>query len=264
MPGIVYVGGAHIKKPKPLPADLQKFLDDSKNGVVLFSLGSLIKSAEMSQEKLDMFLNAFGKLKQNVIWKFENESLPNLPPNVLTLKWLPQSDILAHENVVLFITHGGQSGTFEGTARGVPMLFTPIFGDQHRNAIKTVAAGHGLQIPLGTLTQESLTKTLNEMLNNKKYFNRAKEVASLFNDNLVHPMDVAMYWIEYVARHKGATHLKSNAVNMSWFSYLLLDIVLVIPIAIVLTLYLVGKLICSCVKKSNDKPRKRSASKKRN
>jgi len=45
-------------------------------------------------------------------------------------KWLPQSDILAHKNVVLFITHGGLFGTQEGLYRGVPMLFIPLYGDQ--------------------------------------------------------------------------------------------------------------------------------------
>jgi glucuronosyltransferase len=40
------------------------------------------------------FLEAFSKLKQRVLWKWETESLPGQPSNVKLGKWLPQSDIL--------------------------------------------------------------------------------------------------------------------------------------------------------------------------
>lgn len=108
MPGIVYVGGAHITPAKPLPIAIQEFIDNSPHGVVLFSLGSLLQSSQLPQTKIQLFLKAFSRLKQRVIWKYEDESL-EVPPNVLIKKWLPQSDILAHPNVVLFITHGGKT-----------------------------------------------------------------------------------------------------------------------------------------------------------
>lgn len=107
MPGIVNIGGCHIKEPKPLPQDLQEYLDQSTNGVIIFSMGSLLPSSKMPIAQRDAFLTVFGQLKQNVIWKFEDNSLPNIPANVRMEKWIPQSDILAHPNVVLFITHGG-------------------------------------------------------------------------------------------------------------------------------------------------------------
>lgn len=113
MPGIINVGGAHIKPPKPLSADLQAFLDNAKNGVIFFSLGSFVQGKDMPPETTAIFLRVFGKLKQNVLWKFEDDSLPNIPPNVKISKWLPQSDILAHPNVVLFISHGGRYHYFQ-------------------------------------------------------------------------------------------------------------------------------------------------------
>lgn len=108
MPGIVHVGGAHIKNPKALPPSIQEYIDTAEHGVVFFSLGSFLQSSKMPKEKIEIFLTAFGKLKQRVIWKFEDESY-KVPSNVLVKKWLPQSDILAHPNIVLFITHGGKS-----------------------------------------------------------------------------------------------------------------------------------------------------------
>lgn len=127
-----------------------------------------------------------------------------------------------------------------GTARGVPMLFIPFFGDQMRNSLRSVASGNALHIPFTDITAEILAANLNELLTNKSYYNRAKELSVLFTDNLVHPMDEAIFWIEYVARHKGAKHLKSNAVNMSLFSYLMLDIILP-PFAIIFIFFLMLK-----------------------
>lgn len=107
MPGIIQIGGCHIKAPKPLTIDLQTYLDQSPNGVIIFSMGSLLPSAKMPIKYRQTFLDAFGQLKQNIIWKFEDEAAVNVPSNVRIERWLPQSDILAHPNVVLFITHGG-------------------------------------------------------------------------------------------------------------------------------------------------------------
>ena len=56
MPGMVNVAAAHIKPPKPLPADLQKFLDESKNGVIYFSLGSFVQSKDMPKETAAVIL----------------------------------------------------------------------------------------------------------------------------------------------------------------------------------------------------------------
>lgn len=56
LPGIVYIGGAHVKPPNPLPSDLQTFLDESPQGVIYFSFGSVIKSSNMPKEKLNIFL----------------------------------------------------------------------------------------------------------------------------------------------------------------------------------------------------------------
>lgn len=106
MPGIVYFGGAHIEEPKLLPDDLQTFLDDAVDKVIFLSFGTFVKSNEMPPERLKVFLDALGQVKQRVIWHYDDESIPNIPSNVLIRKWSPHSDILAHPNVVLFISHG--------------------------------------------------------------------------------------------------------------------------------------------------------------
>lgn len=239
MPGVINIGGAHIRDPKPLPANIQRFLDESNNGVIYFSLGSFMQASDMPKDKINTFLKTFGKLKQNVLWKFEDETLENIPKNVMIQKWLPQSDLLAHKNVVLFISHGGMFGTFEGIARGKPMLFTPLYGDQHRNALRAEKLGYGRKLDFKDITDETLYANIVEMTTNAQYQKESTRLSAIYHDNLVHPMEESIFWIEYVCRHKGAKHLKSHAVNMSWISYLMLDVIAVLLLGAYLVLFIV-------------------------
>jgi glucuronosyltransferase len=83
-----------------------------------------------TQEK---FLRVFARLPQRIIWKWEMDSLSQLPNNVKMVDWLPQQDLLGnfycflkrdrnikfnhhqpfakgHKNTRLFIAHGGLMG----------------------------------------------------------------------------------------------------------------------------------------------------------
>lgn len=153
-------------------------------------------------------------------------------------KWMPQSDILAHPNIILFIAHGGMFGNFEAVARGVPLLIFPVFADQHRNAMRVANAGYGKYMNFKDITSDSLFNVIQELITNKSYSNKAKEISTIFGDNLVHPLDEATFWIEYVCRHRGAKHLKSYAVEMSLFSYLLLDVIFVTIFSIFLIIWM--------------------------
>lgn len=174
--------------------------------------------------------DTFKHLKQRVLWKYEGESLADCSSNVWIEKWMPQNDVLAHPNVVLFISHGGLLGSIESLHHGVPLLLIPFFGDQFRNAHRIVAAGNGRIIQHHKITMESFTTAITELTTNETYRRQAKYVSDTFNDNAVHPMDEAMFWVEHVAKFakiNGAKHLKSNSINMPWSAYLLLDVAVI-------------------------------------
>lgn len=69
-------------------------MDDAKQGVVVFSLGSLIQSETFDESKLQGFINVFKKLPQKVLWKFGG-TIKNQPENLKIMKWLPQGDVLS-------------------------------------------------------------------------------------------------------------------------------------------------------------------------
>lgn len=96
LPNMIPVGGFHIQ-PQTLPANLKKLLDEAAQGVVLFSLGSNVESADLPKDKLDAILNSFAKFPQIFIWKFENDIL-EVPNNVKIAKWLPQRAVLSESS----------------------------------------------------------------------------------------------------------------------------------------------------------------------
>jgi len=50
-------------------------------------------------------------------------------------------------------------------------------------------------------------------------------MSSIFHDRSMSAMDTAVYWVEYVIRNKGAHHLRSAAVDLTWYQYYLLDVI---------------------------------------
>lgn len=49
----------------------------------------------MPEEKRKAFLNAFKRLPQRVLWKWENETMEGKGDNIMIAKWMPQFDILS-------------------------------------------------------------------------------------------------------------------------------------------------------------------------
>lgn len=206
------------------------------------------------------FPDTFRQLKQRVIWKLEADKFENVPENVLIRKWLPQSDILAHPKVRLFISQGGMFSNFEAVSYGIQMLVIPFVSDQFRNAILIESKGYGRLLDFKDVTHESFHGLINEMISDPKYSNQATEISKIFKDNLMHPMDEFNWWIEYVIKFRGAKHLKSHAINLSLFVYLLLDFILVNVIALmafIFVVYYIIKKLRSTAKPIDSKKKKR-------
>lgn len=214
-------------------------------------------------------LNAFAKLKQNVLWKFEDDSLTDIPKNVKISKWLPQSDILAHPNVKLFITHGGLLSTTESVYRGVPMVGIPIFGDQPINMKYCEMAGYAISVDYDTLSEESFYNAITEVINNPKYKESATRASVLLKDTPLPALDNALYWIEYVMKHKGAPHLRSAGQSLAWYELYLWDVMAAVLLTAVLgtyisckvTKFVLKRVLGLCFGKKTDKV---SKDKKRN
>lgn len=142
---------------------IKEFIESAEDGVIYFSMGSNLKSTMFDNENKEAFLKTFSKLKQKIIWKYE-EDLPEKPNNVLIDKWLPQADILAHPNIKLFITHGGLLGSTEAIYNAVPIIGIPVFGDQELNVARAVTSGWGIKLGYDNLTESSIKWSIEHVL----------------------------------------------------------------------------------------------------
>nr|CAD7426443.1 unnamed protein product [Timema monikensis] len=228
MPNVIPVGGMHLKPAGPLPKDLKTFLDGAKNGAIFFALGSNLRSDQLEPKAQQALFDAFSQLPQRILWKFETEDIKGKPDNVMISKWLPQSDVLGHPNVKLFISHCGWLSTQEAIYFGVPVVGIPFYLDQHNNLFRLKELGVGEGLSFTALTKDNVLKTINAVIQNTSYASNMKRLSAIFHDQPETPLERAVYWTEYVLRHGGAPHLRSVAVDLPLYQYLLLDVGLVL------------------------------------
>ncbi|KAL1402402.1 hypothetical protein pipiens_006108 [Culex pipiens pipiens] len=240
LPNVIEVGGLQIKpKPDPLPADIQAWLDGAEHGAIFLSFGSNLKSSNLRQDKFDAILAALSKLKQRIIWKWDTDVMPGKPANVMIGQWLPQDDILAHKNLVLFVTHCGLGSVTESMYHGVPIVGIPMFGDQEHNAAQVLKEGWGEVVTFEDLTEETLSRAIRGVLGNEQYRQTVQKMADLYRDRPQTGLDLSTFWLEYVVRHKGAPHLHYQGADLNFLQRNLIDVFAAIGVV----LYVVFKIL---------------------
>ncbi|XP_063972366.1 UDP-glucosyltransferase 2-like [Diachasmimorpha longicaudata] len=224
-PDIIDVGGLHTyDNTQQLTPEIQDWLDRSTEGCVYFTFGSTVNFESFPKELLKVFYQSFKSISPvRVLMRGDPKAhLKELPENVKMLPWIPQVAALKHKNVRAFITHGGLLGTQEAIAHRVPIIGIPLFGDQHTNMRSYENRGIAVVLNLNTLNKNSLTAAINSVLKDPTYRENIAKISDLFWDRPMSPLDKAIYWVEYAARHGPV--LKSPATELSWWQVHLLDV----------------------------------------
>ncbi|XP_030759556.1 UDP-glucuronosyltransferase 2B15-like [Sitophilus oryzae] len=233
----------HVKQPKPLPKDLAIILDNSTQGAIYLSLGSNVKSAHLPAHLQKAIIGAISELPYTVLWKWEGKNISSLGKNVITRKWFPQQDLLAHPNIKAFVFQGGLQSSEEAILRGKPMVGLPFISEQHRNVKILESLGIAIEIEPLAMTKDSLKHAIIEVAENQKYTQKIQKLKFIAEDEPMSSLDKAVYWSEYVIRHNGTEHLKSLAADMPLYEYLLLDVILVVSMCLALGGFLTYKIL---------------------
>ncbi|XP_034076698.1 UDP-glucuronosyltransferase 2C1-like isoform X3 [Gymnodraco acuticeps] len=248
MPNVVYMGGFQCKPAKPLPEHLEEFVQSSgEHGVIIMSLGTLI--GELPHDLADEIAAAFAKLPQKVIWRYIGERPVTLGNNTLLVDWMPQNDLLGHPKTKLFVAHGGTNGVQEALYHGVPIVGLPLIFDQPDNLHRIEVRGAGKIVDIFSMTGDIFYQGIQDVLNEPSYRLNMQRLSRLHRDQPMKPLDTALFWIEFVMRHKGAAHLRTESYRLPWYSYHSVDVVLFLAGAVLLVLFtFVFFIRCLCTK----------------
>ena len=235
LPNVINVGSMLIREVQELPVHIQHFLDNAPDGVIFVSFGSVADT--LPDDLFARMIQAFKKTKYRIIWKWRKMQDLQVPDDqFLVLPWAPQVDILAHENTRCFVSHCGYSSTMESVYHGVPIVGLPLFADQQGNALLMEHKGFAKVLDASSFDSDALVNAIEYAVNGPMSL-RVQKASELFKD-LPSGKDKAVFWIEHVIKH-GADHLRSPAITMPLWEYLMLDVAGVV-------LVMVAMVSCAC------------------
>ncbi|CAD5113976.1 DgyrCDS3139 [Dimorphilus gyrociliatus] len=192
-----------VRSPKPLTEKFEKMVlkhPDKKLVFVSFgSHGDLIPSS-FSMKLLEVF-GSFNDV--HFIWSYRllESDAEKVPSNVDIVPWAPQNDLLGHDRVSAFITHGGQNGQSESVYHGKPMLCIPLFAEQPHNAVRIAYRKYGKYLFPHELTTEKLQLLLREVLNNDVYAKNVRRASEIIKSQLVPDIKRVTHEILTITEH---------------------------------------------------------------
>ncbi|CAK1545454.1 unnamed protein product [Leptosia nina] len=244
------IGGFHIDtKLESLSQKLQDIMDRSTHGVILFSMGTHLTSRGLPK-LVSEFVETFRRLKYTVLWK-TNEANLTLPSNVIPLQWIPQVSVLDHPNCVLFITHGGLMSITESVHFGKPIVGIPAYSDQFINVRIAVKNGFAKEVKLSLDLGNELFDAINEVVNNPRYTQRAKEMSLIYHSRIAKPGAELVHWVQHVIETKGAQHLRSAALQMPLYQKCYLDLIIIVIILLTILRYIARRTFERLTRKTN-------------
>ena len=257
MPNVIHTPSVTTHPAGVLPQQLKELMDAATDGAIILSFGSI--TGRFPAEIINKFLVAFAQLRQTVIFKYGgrySKTPSNVSKTVHMLPWLPQNDLLGHPNTVLFITHCGNNGQYESLYHGVPMIGFPLFSDQHHNAFRMVDHGYGIDMNILTFTANELVNNIHKVLHEKSFKMATQKASDILKSRPMTTQDTAAYWVEHVLKY-GGEHLRTGAMDMPLYQFLMLDILLFVLVVCFLSGYVLKTILAVVCRKCLKRQRKR-------
>ena len=229
-PNMIPVGGMATRPPRSLSGELKEFMDYAHNGAVVISLGSIINW--MPSETRDKLVSAFHHFPHlKFVFKLGKETRKD--GNVMFVSWIPQNDLLGHQNTKVFITHCGQNAQYDALYNAVPIIGLPINSDQPYNAISMQAKGFGIKLDILHITEADVISAINEIMTNPTYKENISNASTIFKSRPLTPAQRAAWWIEHVIKY-GGNHLRPPIARLPYYQLLLLDVLVGILVLLAL------------------------------
>ncbi|EDW33519.1 GL21944 [Drosophila persimilis] len=251
LPNMVEVGGLHLTARtdlRPLPNHLLSFMESAAGGCIYMSLGADVQTAQLPSEKLAIFMDVFGHLKEfHFVLKWENEDFVSsleLPENVMIANWWPQQAILSHTLVKLFISSCGQLSVWESVMGETPILAIPILAEQEVMAKRLQLNGVSLTVNYDAIAYDALLHGIRQLTLNTSYSESLVKLRKRLGGPS--PSSLAVGQIELILDSGGADFLKSHANTLNYWRLEGLDVLVIITIGFV-GILTIPFLVISCI-----------------
>uniref|UniRef100_A0A914D3C5 glucuronosyltransferase n=1 Tax=Acrobeloides nanus TaxID=290746 RepID=A0A914D3C5_9BILA len=222
----------------------KSWMEKGKNGVVLFSFGTVVPTLALTPERKREIFRALGEFENyHFIVKIDKEDdlareLAKDAKNIDVIEWVPQADLLGDARIKLFIMHAGSYGLLESATRGVPVITIPIFGDQMRNGKIVEYHGWGVHIDKTNLGYATLKIAINKVLSNPSYKENAVHMSKLMKEKPFSPEERFLKWTNFAIKYGNIPELQLEAAQMGFIEYFCLDIISIVTVLLCLILYL--------------------------
>ncbi|EID52363.1 glycosyltransferase [Saccharomonospora xinjiangensis] len=149
---------------------------DARPSTIYIGLGSMMRLSEQQSAALVAAISRLAQ-RHHVVWSLaaaQQRLLPReLPPNLRIETWVPQTEVVAHPHVRLFITHGG-NGAHHGLYFGKPLLVLPHSWETRDLAVRLMDGGAALMVDdVYSLTAEEIVTKVHRLLTEKSFTERA-------------------------------------------------------------------------------------------
>lgn len=184
-PSVQPIGHSHIPIRHPMrpvswtgppPALLPPYLRRDDRPLVYLTLGTVQSRAPVLRTAIDILSGLSVRVLAAIGPDGDPAHFGPQPPNVTVERWVPQSRVLEHCDVV--VSHAG-SGTFLGSlAAGLPQLCLPQAADQFRNSDAGVRCGAALAMHPDEATGEEITLSVLRLLREESFRGAAADIAT--------------------------------------------------------------------------------------
>jgi len=132
----------------------------------------------------------------------------------------------------------------------IPQLCLAVWLDNMYNAARMQYHGYGVDLGrMRDVTAEKLVAGARDVINNRSYADTLHAASLIFRSRSQNPRQRAAWWIDHVIQH-GGSHMHSFALDMPWYQYLMLDLLVVcLVIPLILMTSAITAFICCCVRR---------------
>ncbi|XP_015421283.1 PREDICTED: UDP-glucuronosyltransferase 2B10-like [Myotis davidii] len=129
------------------------------------------------------------------------------------------------------------------------MVGIPMFADQPDNIVRMKTKGAAVRLDFNTMSSADLLNALKTVINDPSYKENAMKLSRIHHDQPMKPLDRAVFWIEFVMRHKGAKHLRPASYDLTWVQYHSLDVIGFLLACVASATFVITKCCLLCYQK---------------